>query len=196
MSRPIVDLGGPDGGRYWQVVTEGVRADHEDAQAAAVHARATGSVGATYNGVKVERFEPQPLNASAQAWLDAAVADGWTATPGPWNRSGAMRADDRSMKLTRDDFVVWLVDREVGLSGKEKHEEWRRAWAANGQHALPEPPEHYDFEWFTTAKGECSRCHETGDPARLKPLGFAERICSTCDTPALRREVEYPGWCD
>ena len=52
----LIDLGGPEGGRYWRVTT-GQSADHPDAHAAAVHARATGSVGATYNDVTVERAE-------------------------------------------------------------------------------------------------------------------------------------------
>lgn len=50
----IVDLGAPEGGRYWRVTT-GEPADHPDAQHAAVMARVTGSVGASYNGVRVER---------------------------------------------------------------------------------------------------------------------------------------------
>lgn len=54
----IIDLGGPEGGRYWRVVS-GHPVDHPDAQSAAVHARATGSVGATYNDVKVERVDPE-----------------------------------------------------------------------------------------------------------------------------------------
>ena len=52
----LIDLGGPEGGRYWRVTT-GQSADHPDAQSAAVHARVTGSVGATYNDVTVERAE-------------------------------------------------------------------------------------------------------------------------------------------
>jgi hypothetical protein len=51
----VIDLGGPDGGRYWRVVSDhGV--DDPDAQNAAIHARATGSVGCTYNDAKVERL--------------------------------------------------------------------------------------------------------------------------------------------
>lgn len=49
----IIDLGGPDGGRYW-LVTSDHDADHPDALNAAVHARATGSVGCAYNGATVE----------------------------------------------------------------------------------------------------------------------------------------------
>lgn len=49
----VIDLGGV-GARYWRVVSDH-GADHPDARAAAVHARATGSVGCTYNGAKVER---------------------------------------------------------------------------------------------------------------------------------------------
>lgn len=44
---PVVDLGEPEGGRYW-VVTSGHAPDHPNAIAAAVNARATGSVGATF----------------------------------------------------------------------------------------------------------------------------------------------------
>lgn len=51
----IVDLGGPTGGRYWLVVSDLYNED--DAMSAAIHARVTGSVGATHNGVKVERCE-------------------------------------------------------------------------------------------------------------------------------------------
>lgn len=49
----IIDLGGPDGGRFWRVTT-GQAVDHPDAHSAAVHARVTGSVGASYNDATVE----------------------------------------------------------------------------------------------------------------------------------------------
>lgn len=52
-SRAVIDLGGPEGGRYW-VVVSGHSVNHEDARAAAVHARMTGSVGATYNEARVQ----------------------------------------------------------------------------------------------------------------------------------------------
>lgn len=50
----IIDLGGPDGGRFWRVTSDHP-VDHPDAHAAAVMARVTGSVGSTYNDVTVER---------------------------------------------------------------------------------------------------------------------------------------------
>jgi hypothetical protein len=52
--RAVIDLGGPDGGRFWRVVSEHTTA-HSDAISAAVYARATGSTGATYNDAKVEQ---------------------------------------------------------------------------------------------------------------------------------------------
>lgn len=55
----IVDLEGPEASRYWRVVSDHA-ADHPDARAAAIHARATGSVGCTHNGVEVKRAD-QPL---------------------------------------------------------------------------------------------------------------------------------------
>ncbi len=49
----LVDLGGPDSGRYWRV-TSGHLATHPDALHAAALARVTGSRGATSNEVTVE----------------------------------------------------------------------------------------------------------------------------------------------
>lgn len=54
--RQVIDLGGPDGGRFWRVVSEH-SPQHPDAVSAAIYARATGSVGCTYNDAKVERAE-------------------------------------------------------------------------------------------------------------------------------------------
>lgn len=53
-TRPMIDLGGPDGGRFWWVVSDHT-ADDPDARSAAVYARCTGSVGGTYNEARVER---------------------------------------------------------------------------------------------------------------------------------------------
>ena len=53
-AQPILDLGGPDGGRYWRVVSDHA-VDDPDVRAAAVHARVTGSVGCTYNDARVVR---------------------------------------------------------------------------------------------------------------------------------------------
>lgn len=55
-SNTLIDLGGPTGGRWWRVTSDHT-ADHPDAQSAAVHARVTGSVGATYNDVTVARSD-------------------------------------------------------------------------------------------------------------------------------------------
>lgn len=52
----LIDLGGPEGGRYWRVVSDHP-VDHRDARAAAAYARVTGSVGASYNGAEVERAD-------------------------------------------------------------------------------------------------------------------------------------------
>lgn len=52
----IIDLGGPDGGRYWRVVSDHT-VDHPDARRAAVMARATGSLGCTYNDAGVQRVQ-------------------------------------------------------------------------------------------------------------------------------------------
>lgn len=57
LEEKIVDLGAPEGGRYWRVVSDHP-IDHPDVQSAAVHARVTGSVGCTYNEAKVERADP------------------------------------------------------------------------------------------------------------------------------------------
>lgn len=51
--RKILDLGGPDRGRYWRVVSDHA-VDDPDVRSAAIYARVTGSVGCTYNGAEVE----------------------------------------------------------------------------------------------------------------------------------------------
>lgn len=44
----IIDLGLPAGGRYWRVLEASGHTGVDAARSAAIHARATGSVGATY----------------------------------------------------------------------------------------------------------------------------------------------------
>lgn len=53
-TRPMIDLGGPDGGRFWWVIS-GDNSDDGDARRAAIFARCSGSVGGTYNDAVVER---------------------------------------------------------------------------------------------------------------------------------------------
>lgn len=135
------------------------------------------------------------LNAKAQAWLNAAVADGWECTPGPW-RTGD-DPDDRSVVLKRDELVVWLVDRETGMPDVPRtawrHEEWLAGWARDGLHKIT-VPDVYDAAAMRDVVGECTECHELGAAARLKPISFAGRVCPTCDTPELRARMEPPGW--
>lgn len=72
----IIDAGGPEGGRYWRIITDHA-ADDSDIRAAVTHARVTGSVGCTYNGAKVERVPgpKRPPRTAYESELGEAAED-------------------------------------------------------------------------------------------------------------------------
>lgn len=55
-------------------------------------------------------------------------------------------------------------------------------------------PEVYDADAVEAQRGACTECGQEGEVSRLRPLGFAGRVCPDCDTPALRAKVQFPGW--
>jgi hypothetical protein len=149
---------------------------------------------------------PDGLYPKYREFAEAAMSDGWTLNHGPWSTivwsDGGITSQirvtegDRSVTLTRDDFVIWLVDRD--LENKYRGawtEHWMSAWAANGQHAIT-VPETYDGMAIVDAKGSCHYCHKVVGKARLRSISFAGKICDTCDDtkPELRMAAEPPGW--
>lgn len=146
------------------------------------------------------------LRARYAAWREAALADGWVERPGgPWGvqarpfarderfgsyvQTGERRAGDRSVALLKGDAVIWLVDRDDGLR-------YMSGWFSNGTRAMATVPEVYDAAAVEAQRGSCTECGAEGDPQRLRPLGFAGRVCRDCDTPERRAKVEFPGWTD
>lgn len=133
-------------------------------------------------------------------FISAALADGWTATDGGiWPQSDGTRRDgDRSAKLTRDDVVIWLVDRDTRRhDGTIWRETWTSGWFDNGHTAFTGGlPGTYDADAIEAMRGVCSDCGEPGEAARLRPFRFAERLCPTCDTPERRAAGEPSGWAE
>lgn len=145
---------------------------------------------------------PEGFHAPFREYVDAMLADGWTLNHSTWymDDGGKIhnRPGDRSIVLTRDDFVVWFVDRTNAATRwrpEPYDEHWTAAWYQNGQKAF-ELPKTYDWQAFVAVKGYCPECHRNVGADMLRPLGFAGKICVQCDNnnPGIRAQVEFPGW--
>lgn len=151
--------------------------------------------------------ETRALHAPFAAWRDAALADGWTEVPnGVWGVqkqplehdpvSGSYVIEKRydgdlTVLLVKDDMQVWLVDR---TGAWDRHELWTSGWFNNGLTTMGSVPEVYDAAAIEALRGKCDKCGQAGDPKRLTPIGFTGKVCPTCDTPAYRNQIEFPGW--
>ena len=148
-----------------------------------------------------------------QDFIDAALADGWEEHPhGVWGIQKqplepdekwgqfvtiARREGDRTVRLRKNDVVLWFVDRDTTIGDRPpRRETWTKGWFRNGRQGMVGVPETYSAEAIEALRGNCTVCEKPGDPDRLKMLGFAGRVCPDCDTGALRAKVEFPGWTD
>lgn len=104
----VVDLGGPDGGRYWRIVSA-LALDHEDVRSAAVNGRLTGSVGCTYNEAEVERVEVsrQTVDTLDEVSLAAQEAVG----------ADALRDTFGDPRWVRDHFAPFREPVTIGVNG-------------------------------------------------------------------------------
>lgn len=116
-------------------------------------------------------------------WIEDAIADGFEEVRVNYDAQGEPYAG----ALTKGDVVVhW--DKYTYI---EIH-----VWFSNGRDVVKDVPEVYNNYFVDAARGRCTDCGESGDPARLKRFRFVERLCPTCDTPSRRAEGEFDGWCD
>jgi hypothetical protein len=146
---------------------------------------------------------PEGFHAPYREYVEAMLADGWTLNHGPWSTGYAdnephVSVGDRTVTLTRDDFVVWFVDRTnqpTRWRPKAYDEQWTASWAGNGLHAI-KLPETYSWQAFLDAKALCPECLRRVGVENLRSLGFAGKICVDCDRdkPEIRKTVEFPGW--
>lgn len=147
------------------------------------------------------------LHAPYAAFREAALADGWTEIAGgvwgiqeqplrmdplsgTYASTGERRDGDRTVFLVKDDMKVWLVDRDI----RGQRQTYTSGWFANGLQSMPRVPEVYDADSIEALRGVCNYCNTAGDPSRLAHIGFAGKVCPTCDTKALRDKIEFPGW--
>lgn len=166
--------------------------------------------------VQAAPVAPASFNDEFRAWFDAAVADGWeAAVGGPWapqvpggphdpktrqivQRRGRGHDDeDNSVILTKDDAVVWLIDRVTGWPDRpasRKREVYTHGWFKNGLRAF-EVPDVYDKRMLAALRGMCLACEKYVGVDEIEHVGFAGAYCHDC-APAQRRMQEFPGWAD
>jgi len=158
--------------------------------------------------------EPEGLHPEYSDWRKNALADGWIEKPGgPWGpqaqphlrddvfgqfqTTGERRPGDRAILLKKDDWSVWLVDRDLSDINQKptgKRELYTISWYDNGQSNSGPVPEKYSIEDLEKLRNKCNYCGSTDKP--VKHIGFAGKVCGDCDTPELRNKVEFPGWAD
>lgn len=121
---------------------------------------------------------------AAIAWRDAAIADGWEASP-------AYDTEDigRACRLRRDGFEVQVITREK--VGKWKYEAQVNVWGPDGM--CVNPMKTYNWTDLVDGLRVCDQCKKTDRDT--KRVGFANRVCAECFESAKQR-IEVPGWCD
>lgn len=125
---------------------------------------------------------------AAQAFRDAAVADGWSIKP----TYGKSEDVGRVSSLERDGFKMMAMTRDhTNDRHKWKYEAQISIWGPDGLAVTP--PETYDFAEIRARIRRCSYCKTSN--VETERVGFAGRCCAEC-LPEMRRKIEVPGWCD
>lgn len=120
-------------------------------------------------------------NEQIARWVQDAIADGWTHGP-----IYEHEPEETAMRLERDGFRASVFMRPI-LSGHSLY-----AWAPDD--CAVDAPERYDMQQLRRNVHKCGKCGQYVDDATVR-VGFANRACRRC-APALRKEIETPGWCD
>lgn len=121
--------------------------------------------------------------AAANAWREAAIADGWEATP--CYSSEPLTA---MCHLSRDGFKVRVASREK--QGKWKYMADVCGWGPDGL-SIRLPTVYSGFELIQQQLRHCNKCE--ADDVDTQQYSFAGRCCSNCIDQA-RKQHEYPGW--
>ncbi len=128
--------------------------------------------------------DPERL-AAAMAWRDAAIADGWVATP----TYGEHEHQDRACTLDREGFKVLVVSRVYEPGERWKFTASVDAWGPD--RLAIDLPDTYDWAAIQAALKLCNYCKKAG--VETQRVGFAGRCCDEC-LPEQRARAERPGW--
>jgi hypothetical protein len=124
-------------------------------------------------------------------WRDAAIADGWEATP----TYGESESIERACRLEHPDgFVAQIITRF------DENPCYGVKWRANSTISIWGPDRLAIKEPYKYNMGEikanlrlCDYCKEYVE--ETVRVGFANRSCKKC-APEMIKKIEVPGWCN
>lgn len=122
---------------------------------------------------------------AAVAWREAAIADGWVATP-----QYDTEAMDRVCRLTRDGFACRVMSRIKPCPGYA-YEAGVAIWGPD-QLAVRAPLV-YDWAAIQAGLRTCGSCHRKD--VETSRVGFANRCCEEC-RPKVAQQIETRGWAE
>lgn len=124
---------------------------------------------------------------AANAFREAAIADGWQAKA----TYGKQEAVESHATLERAAFKMHVMVRMMEPGCKWKFCVQINIWGPDGM--AIDPPFVYDSDYIVAGVRRCGKC-KAKDVETFR-AGFANRCCATC-LPKVRAEIEKPGWCD
>lgn len=122
---------------------------------------------------------------AANAWREAAIADGWTASPSYEGEPATSMCD-----LKRDGFHIRVASRLE--KGRWKYMAQVTGWGPDGM-SIRLPTVYSTFQLIQQQVRHCADCGK--DDVDTFRVGFAGRVCAVC-LPEARKKCEYPGWAD
>jgi hypothetical protein len=130
--------------------------------------------------------------AQVQAYVAAAIADGWEQSIYFDNEPVT-----EACKLHRDGFKMSVLMRTFTPKPWQATQPWKftaqiSAWGPDGL-AIEVGDEYPGFAAIQAATMKCSQCGAAG--VVTFQFFFAGRCCAGC-LPEARRKYEKPGWCD
>ncbi len=128
-----------------------------------------------------------------RAWREAAITDGWSPDP-----IYTQESEDRAMRLTKDGWIAHASARPSRPDPFDKRRTMPAqaditVWGPDQLQIHPEVPVPYSWNRMNALLRRCAYC-KTED-VETKRVGFAGRCCLKC-LPAMRKKIEFPGWCD
>jgi hypothetical protein len=150
-------------------------------------------------------------------FIEAAIADGWTAANGPW---GYAETNDFSVTLTKHfpklkgSILIWMIHRNVGvLEWSEEEVRWvhrypEDQWTAyaqswhkadtGGDHGLDAKLDDIlanglSEDFWNALAHTCDNCGKVVE--HLNHVAFANKACDECAS-GMRQKMERPGWAD